>query len=170
MVMSFSHRWVSCVTLVLCIYNGVKKSCHWCLPSSILPIWDIFRTTDAIYNIQETGIPYRFTAEKSQATPYSLLCSRLDHAISVNIKNASQNVCHHLATDGCISGAQWVTFLYEGTPAAEGTSCWPSCLNRQQDENQRSCGFWIHLHAPRAPNFFRKAKQDSSTKKQRVMN
>lgn len=147
-----------------------KNSCHWCLPSSILSIWDIFRPIDVIYNIQGTSIPYRFTAEKSQAIPYSLLCSRLDHAISVDIKDASQNVGRHLVTDGCISGAQWVTFLYEGTPAREGASRWPSCPNRQQDENLRSCGFRIHLHAPRVPIFFRKAKQDSSPKKQRVMN
>lgn len=147
-----------------------KNSCHLCLPSSILSIWDIFRSTDAIYNIQGTSIPYRFTAEKSQAIPYSLLCSRLDHAIPVNIKDASQNVCHRLVTDGCISGAQWVTFLYEGTPAGEGVSCWPSYLNRQQDEKHRSCGFRIYLLAPRVSNFFRKAKQDSSPKKQRVMN
>lgn len=92
------------MTLVLCTYNGVKKkkSCHWCLPSSILSIWDLFRPIAAIYNIHGTSIPYRFTAEKSRAIPCSLLCSRLNHAIPMNIKDASQKVCQGLVTDGCI--------------------------------------------------------------------
>lgn len=34
---------------------------------------NMFRRTAAIYNIQGTGLPYGFTAEKPQAVPHNLL-------------------------------------------------------------------------------------------------
>lgn len=76
--MSLSHSQASCVTLAVSVYNGAKK-----FLSSMPVLLYLFKfrsvNTTAVYNIQCSGIQYRFTAEKPQDAPYSLLWSKLAH-------------------------------------------------------------------------------------------